>query len=87
MRSQSKEAMSESRSELKPGRGWRGKGGVQGVIEKILVWGGRLFAVLPVLLNHLTESTFPSPTCSSYIQKTVSEIINAFKQTNHRIQL
>ena len=26
--------------------------------------GGRLFAMLPVLLNHLTESTFPSPTCS-----------------------
>ena len=26
---------------------------------------GKLFAVLPVLLNHLTESTFPSPTCSS----------------------
>ena len=25
-------------------------------------------------INHLTESTFPSPTCSSYIQKTVSEI-------------
>ena len=29
--------------------------------------GGRLFAVLPVLLNHQIESTFPSPTCSSLL--------------------
>ena len=36
----------------------------------VCVWGGggggmRLFAELPVLPNHLTKSTFPSPTCSS----------------------
>ena len=43
--------------------------------------GGGTFAVLPVLLNHLTESTFPSPTCSSLL---FSEILNTL---NHRIQL